>query len=117
MSSRLEKNDNSLRHFPPDLLTALALPILVPVLVASWLLSLHGTPWLWAAAISFGIAIIGSALLFLAKLPLYRQRRFFTFGIQALPQSSRGFYRWGCRLAIVGCVLMFFLWLGSISWR
>jgi membrane protein YdbS with pleckstrin-like domain len=117
MSTDSKKNDNSLRHFSPDLLTALALPIVIPMLVASWLFSLHGTPWLWAAAISFGIAIIGAALLFIAKLPLYRQRRFFTFGIQAIPQSSHGFYLWGCRLAIVGCVLMFFLWLGSFSWR
>jgi hypothetical protein len=117
MSARLDKNDNSLRHFPPDLLTALVLPIVVPVLVASWLLALHRAPWVWAPAISFGIAIIGAPLLFVAKLPLYRQRRFFTFGIPALPQSSHGLYPWGCRLAIVGCALMFLLWLGSMSWR
>ena len=79
MSTPLEESDNSLRHFPPDLLTALLLPVVVPALVASWFLSLHGTPWLWAAAISFGTAMIGAALLFVAKLPLYRQRRFFTF--------------------------------------
>jgi hypothetical protein len=117
MSTRSEKNGNSLRYFPPDLLTALVVPIVVPALIASWVLSLHGTPWLWASAISFGVAIIGAALLFVAKLPLYRQGRFFTFGIQAIPQSSHGFYRWGCRLAILGCVLMFFLWLGSFAWR
>jgi hypothetical protein len=117
MSTSSDRNNNSLRHFPPDLLTALALPVVVPILVASWLLSLHGTPWLWAAAISLGIAAIGAALLLVAKLPLYRQRRFFTFGIQAVPQSSHGIYRWGCRLAIGGCVLMLLLWLGSFSWR
>jgi hypothetical protein len=117
MSMRLEKSDNSLRHFPPDLLTALALPVVVAMLVASCVLSLHGTLWLWAAAISFGIAVIGAALLFIAKLPLYRQRRFFTFGIQNVPQSSHAYYRWGCRLAIFGCALMFLLWIGSFSWR
>ena len=45
------------------------------------------------------------------------QTDFFTFGIQALPQSSHGYYRWGCRCAIVGCVLMLLLWMGSIAWR
>jgi hypothetical protein len=117
MSRPSEKSDNSLRHFPPDLLTALGIPIAVGLLATSWLLSLHGTAWIWAATVSFGIAMLGAVLLFVAKLPVYRQRRFFTFGIRDLPQSSRNYYRWGCRCAMVGCILMLLLWLGSISWK
>ena len=117
MRTPAEKNDNSLRHFPPDLLTALGLPIASTMLAASWVLSLHDSAWLWAAAASFAIAIIGAALLFVAKLPLYRQKRFFTFGIHALPQSSHGYYRWGCRCTLLGCGLMLLLWFASISWR
>ncbi len=83
----------------------------------SGVLSVHGTAWIWAAAVSFGIAVLGAALLFIAKLPLYRQKRFFTFGIRSLPESSHGYYRWGCRLSILGCVLMLLLWLGSTIWR
>jgi len=117
MSTPSDKNTNSLRHFPADLLTVLALPVVGTMLAVSWVLSLHGSAWLWAAALSFVIAILGAALLFVAKLPLYRQRRFFSFGIHNLPQSSHGYYRWGCRCAIVGCVLMLLLWMGSFSWR
>jgi hypothetical protein len=117
MSAPPEKKDYSLRNFPPNLLTALGIPILVTVTFFSWLLSVHGPTWICAAAASFGIAVVGSGLLFLAKLPLYRQGRFFTFGIGAPPESSRGLYRWGCRCSVVGCTLMFFLWLGSTVWR
>jgi hypothetical protein len=117
MSDRPDKDCNSLRHFPPDLLAAFALPIVVTALAISWVMSLHGAAWLWAAGTSFSIAMLGAIFLFIAKLPLYRQGRFCTFGIQELPQSSHGFYRWGCRCAILGCILMLFLWLGSISWR
>lgn len=115
MSTHSEKSDNSLSHFPPDLLTALGIPIAVGLLATSWVLSLHGAAWICAAAISFSIALAGAVLLFIAKLPLYRQRRFFTLGVHALPPSSHGYYRWGCRCAMVGCILMLLLWLGSIS--
>src|SRR5579864_8137997 len=117
MSTTPEKRDYSLRKFPPDLQAILGIPLLVTLTFFSWLLSVHGTTWIFAAAASLGIAVIGAALLFLAKLPLYRQGRFFTFGIEVLPESSHGLYRWGCRLSIAGCVLMFFLWLGSTVWR
>jgi len=112
-----EKQDYSLRNFPPDILAALGLPIAVAVIFCSWILSVHGATWIWAAAVSFGIGVLGAALLFIAKLPLYRQKRFFTFGIQSLPESSHPYYRWGCRFSILGCVLMVFLWLGSSIWR
>jgi hypothetical protein len=117
MNTPPEKKDYSLRNFPPDLLTVLGIPILAAMIFFSWLLSVHGTTWICAAAASFGIGVLGATLLFLAKLPLYRQGRFFTFGIGALPESSHGLYRWGCRCSIAGCILMFFLWLGSTAWR
>ncbi len=37
-------------------------------------------------------ALVGMVLLFLAKLPLYRQGRFFTFGAQVLPTRNRKLY-------------------------
>jgi ABC-type branched-subunit amino acid transport system permease subunit len=43
------------------------------------------------------IAITGASLIFFAKLPLYRRRRFFTFGSRPLPEDRRPFYRWGYR--------------------
>ncbi len=44
----------------------------------------------WIALI---LAIVGLTLLFLAKLPLYRQGEFFTFGSKAMPEKSRRVYR------------------------
>ena len=117
MSTTPERRDYSLRNFPPDLQAVLGIPILISVIFFSWVLSVHGTTWICAAAASFAIAVLGAALLFLAKLPLYRQGRFFTFGIEVLPESSHGLYRWGCRCSIAGCLLMFVLWLGSTVWR
>src|SRR6266446_475512 len=111
MSSPPDKHGYSLRKFPPDILTALGLPIVVIALLVSWVLSIHGVAWFWAAGVSFSVALFGAFLLFLAKLPLYRQDRFFTFGIHVLPVTSHRFYRWGCHCSFLGIVAMFLLWL------
>ena len=42
--------------------------------------------------IAFASALIGITLLFIAKLPLYRQGRFFTFGPSALSRGYRSLY-------------------------
>ena len=117
MRTSADNHNNSLRNFPPDILTALGLPFVFVALVASWALSVHGIAWMWAVGVSFGVAVFGAVLLFIAKLPLYRQGRFFTFGIQALPVTSHRFYRWGCRCSLLGIVVMFILWMGSTVWR
>src|ERR1043165_9180984 len=109
MSAPSEKQNYSLRNFPPDILATFAVPVVIIAIVTSWLQSLHGINWIWATAASFCIAVFGAALLFVAKLPLYRQRRFFTFGIRFLPESSHGFYRWGCRCSVAGCALIVLL--------
>lgn len=44
----------------------------------------------WVALVA---AFIGIVFLFLAKLPLYRQGKYFTFGAKALPQGHRQVYR------------------------
>lgn len=41
---------------------------------------LSDTPWIWCYGISMVAAVFGVALIFYAKLPLYQQPRFFTFG-------------------------------------
>ncbi len=42
--------------------------------------------------IAFASALIGIALLFIAKLPLYRQGRLFTFGSNALSRRHQSLY-------------------------
>jgi len=91
------------------------LGIAVSALVASQLLSffsrLTGTPWIWCYAVALAVAGVGVTLIFYAKLPLYRQRRFLTFGSGALPESRRAFYRWGYRCAIFAVALLLCLFL------
>ncbi|MBN8460414.1 MAG: hypothetical protein J0M04_21505 [Verrucomicrobia bacterium] len=55
----------------------------------------------WCLAVALSVAGVGVGLIFLAKLPLYRQRRFFTFGSGVLPPDRRSFYLWG-----YGCVIL-----------
>ena len=57
------------------------------------------------------VAGVGVTLIFYSKLPLYRQRRFFTFGSGALPESRRAFYRWGYRCVGFAVVLLLCLLL------
>jgi hypothetical protein len=54
-------------------------------------------------ALAFGV--VGSALLFFARLPLYQQRRFFTFGSSALDERHKRLYRWAYRFVGV-CVFL-----------
>ena len=102
------QHGNSFRNFPADLLAVSGIPVVVIAVVSCWLMSMHGTTWMVAAGFSLVIAVAGAALIFVAKLPLYRQCRFFTFGIGAIPESRHAYYRWGCSLSILGCVLMIF---------
>lgn len=117
MNSHPDKHGNPLRRFPSDLLAVIGLPVVITMVALGWITSVHGEAWLWAVAISFAIAVCGAVLLFMAKLPLYRQGQFCTFGIETIPEPLRGFYRWGCRCAIAGCVMLLLLLIGSVSWR
>jgi hypothetical protein len=47
-------------------------------------------------------------LLFIARLPLYRQRRFWTFGPRQLDRKHRRFY-WLANTAVVVSVLLLLL--------
>ena len=74
---------------------------------------LTGTRWIWCYAIGLVVAAVGVSLIFYAKIPLYRQRRFFTFGSAALPESRRPFYRWGYRYLILAVALLLCLLLSK----
>ena len=63
--------------------------------------TLEGTAaWGWFA-LSLLPGFLGVLLLVYAKWPLYRQRKFFSFGSQALPEDRRAPYRWAWRLVTV----------------
>ena len=81
--------------------------------VLEFFTNLNGTPWIWCYGVGLAIAAIGVSLIYYAKLPMYRQRRFFTFGSQALPERSRPFYRWGYRCVLFAVALLACLFLSK----
>lgn len=92
----------------------LLLPAVVALLasqVLAFFARLTGTPWIWCYGIGLAVSAVGVALIFYAKLPLYRQRRFFTFGSRALPERRRPYYRWGYRCAAFAVALLLCLLL------
>src|SRR5437867_721336 len=100
----MKKQDSKQWIWPPaeQWITVWGLVVIAVVgILTSQLLSffsrLTGTPWIWCYGIGLVVAAVGAALVFYAKLPLYRLRRFSTFGSRALPESRRSFYRWGYR--------------------
>jgi len=103
-------------QFPADFLAMFGMAIvpLIVALVAGVLLTplfraRSGDPtMLWVAV---GLAIIGIVLLFIARLPLYRQRRFFTLGPGALDEPHRRIYRWAYRFIAASVLLLLLLYL------
>src|SRR5687768_16176371 len=88
---------------------AFALPVLLALGVAQFLTffkGLTGAPWIWSYVGALFVGAVSVGLLLYAKLPLYRQRRFFTFGARALPEQRRPFYRWAYRCAIFSVLLL-----------
>jgi hypothetical protein len=67
--------------------------------------TLSGRPWIYVFVANVVLLISGGALIFYAKIPVYRSGRFFTFGIKSVPNSLAGYYRWGWRMFSFGVVL------------
>ncbi len=105
---------NSFRYLPAELLI---LPIVIVALSTSWQLSLRGWPWIFAYGCTLFISLLGAIFLLHAKLPLYRQHRFFTFGTRDLPPASVPLYRRGLLLSAIGTFLSLLLILTSFSQR
>ena len=82
-------------------------------LVLEFFTRLSGTPWILCYGVGLFVAAVGVSLVFYAKLPLYRQRRFLTFGSRVLPESSRPFYRWGYRCVLFAVALLLCLLLSK----
>ena len=87
------------RHFPRDMLFLFGLqvigPAIVLIIVGCFLPVVLSTRQgdlrlFWIALV---LAVTGLLLLFIARLPLYRQGKYFTFGSKALPEGRRRMYR------------------------
>jgi hypothetical protein len=105
------------RNFPADLAALFKFDLILPIIAigATCLLSLLNFLKTESAIILFyvalGIGSLGIFLLFFARLPLYRQHRFWTFGPRELPSLNRKLY-WLSYLFVVASVLLFLsIWL------
>ena len=92
---------------------SIATAALLASLVIPFFTRLTGTAWIWCYGIGLIVALLGVLMVFHAKLPLYRQRRFVTFGSRALPEGRRSSYRWGYRCVIFAIALLLCLLLSN----
>jgi hypothetical protein len=104
------------RRFPADMLALLGTMVIfgITALFGGFLLPplsrvSRGDPTLLYVALV--LACVGIVLLFMARLPLYRQRRFFTFGPGALVRSHRCIYQWAYVFISCGAFLLVLLHL------
>jgi hypothetical protein len=67
----------------------------------------HGNPAF--VYVSMTLAMVGVVLLFFARLPLYKQHKFFCFGPKALPPQQRRLYWIAYVLISMSIVLMLLL--------
>jgi hypothetical protein len=102
-------------HFPADLTVLLGtnLVVLPLALLGGWF-AMHlydaknrgDVSPLW---LSVAFALCGTVLLFSARLPLYRQRRFLVFGPRELDEKHRRLYWWAYGFMGVSVFLMLLL--------
>jgi hypothetical protein len=101
---------------PADMLALFGMFVVLPIggLLGSFLLppltgASRGDPTLLYVALV--LTCIGIVLLFIARLPLYRQHRFFTFGPGGLDQKHRRVYEWAYVFIICSAALLVMLHL------
>ncbi|RYD75035.1 MAG: hypothetical protein EOP84_18925 [Verrucomicrobiaceae bacterium] len=111
-------------HFPRDLHLLIFQPVLMLVMMvalSSILFPLingirHPSPsgWLIAFYIATSAALLGTGLLFFAKLPQYRAGSFWRLGFRHLPALHQRLYRLAFLLIVPSCLaLLLLLMLGA----
>jgi hypothetical protein len=103
-------------YIPPDWAALLSVQLVIPIIaiVASCLLpSLNFLKTRDAIVLFYaalGTGSVGSILLFFARLPLYRQRRFWTFGPRELPSFHRKLYWLAYMFVVISILLLLIVW-------
>jgi hypothetical protein len=109
------KRGKSVWHFPPDLaaLFGLYYIVLPMALIGGWLgtgiYNARGVGNTFALWVAVALGSIGTVLLFFARLPLYRQRRFLVLGPRDLDKRHRRLYWWAYRFIAGSIVLLVLL--------
>ena len=101
-------------HLPLDQLAVLMLQLGVPligILAGCFLPAVsaarRGNPVIFGVALL--LAVVGVVLLFIARLPHYRQGKFWSFGPSALPEKNRKLYRIAYWFIGAGVIIMVLL--------
>ncbi len=105
-------------YFPPDMLAAGApMGIIIVVLMLeyaiNWRPILDATHFFYTA---LALGVLGALLLFFARLPLYRQGSFFTFGPKALSAQHRKLYYTAYALIGLSTGLLVILLIALNGW-
>ena len=97
-------------QFPPDLGCLLVVPLVATLagfIVPLLAIARQENTMFFLLAIT--VSAMGVFLLFLARLPLYREKRFFCLGSSALPESHRKLYRAAWKIILVGLGMLILL--------
>jgi len=107
------------RHwFPLDMAALVSTPLIIIGIsflmdslfpVIHWLRHPTGLAWLWALGMATGTSILGTGLLFLAKLPQYRAGILLRVGSRHLPPREQRLYRASFWLIVPSIVVLFAL--------
>lgn len=104
-------------HAPPDWLWRVGTSLVVLCVAVCGSLVLPTMAWLkssdWHAICNFGLGagFVGICLLFLARLPLYRERRYWTIGPRPLDRRHRVLYWLAYAFVAAALVLLGVAWL------
>ena len=85
-----------------SMLASMTLPILAQLQTAD-IRTIYG--------FGLGAGVLGAVLLFVARLPLYKQRRFWTFGPMQLDRKHHRIYWLACVLVAASLLLLGVVWL------
>ena len=108
------------RHLPEEVLGFLSTIFLMPAIGAIAMLTAMLLPSVTTLQrvdvtrlFSVGLAVgaVGAVLLLFARLPLYRQRRFFTFGPRGLDRLHRRLYWLAYLFVVCSIVVLGIVWL------
>ena len=108
---------NSDWYVPPDWRWLLGLNFLLPCIamlagIFLSLIALLQTADMRALyGFGLGAGVMGTFLLFIARLPLYRQRRFWTIGPKHLDQKHRRAYWLSYVFVVVSMLMLGIVWL------
>ena len=112
-------NKRSDRHLPEEVIGFLSSVLFMPAIAVIGLLtatllppvtSLRGEVITRLYWVGMAAGVLGIVLLFVARLPLYRQRRFWTFGPRALDRFHRRLYWLAYLVVLVSIGLFVIVW-------